>query len=379
MNETSEVLFKLLRVALGNETDFKLPHDVDWNKTIDMSFRQGLAAITVDGLQMIYEADSDMKSNLDGPEFEEMKYDWFGFCLTVVKEYNAHAAILAHLAKFFQNQQVPMMLLKGYGLSLDYPIPNHRPPGDIDIYLWDKWKIADRMVEKKLDISVNNSRHHHSVFIFEDYLVENHYDFVNVHSHRSSKSVELTFKNLAEDRSKAIKHELPDGSEIFFPSPNLNILFVLRHCASHFAAESINLRQLLDWVLFVDRHHGDVDWALFWTEVDKMGMARFTLCVIAIATEQLGFDSSVFHIPDEYESFALKEHSLVERVLEDILCPKSFHPGGKSVLRYVLSRLNCWWHNRWKHKIVYSDSLSLTFFAQLWSHLMKPATLAGRF
>lgn len=36
-----------------------------------------------------------------------------------------------------------MMVLKGYGLSLNYLKPSHRPCGDIDIWLFGKQKEAD--------------------------------------------------------------------------------------------------------------------------------------------------------------------------------------------------------------------------------------------
>ena len=271
-----------------------------------------------------------------------------------------------------------MMLLKGYGLSLNYSVPSHRPVGDIDIYLWDRWEEADRLLQKKLGIAVDNSHHHHSVFGFEGYSVENHYDFVNVHSHRSSSSVEALFKSLAQDKGRAVRHPLPGGTEIFLPSPDLNALFIARHCAAHFAAEKMNLRQLLDWALFVAGHHQEVDWSLFWSEAEKMGMEKFVLCVDAIAVEQLGFDASIFHVPVGCDDFAARNQALVTRILEDILSPADFNAKGLPPVRYVWTRLRCWWHNRWKHRIVYSDSLLSTFFVQLRSHLMKPATIVGR-
>lgn len=140
----------------------------------------------------------------------------------------------------------------------------------------------------------------------------------------------------------------------------------------------MTLRQLLDWALFVREHHQAVDWKLFWTEAKKMGMEKFVLCADAIAVEQLGFNASIFHTPAEYCSFAVNARALVGRVLEDILSPADFDAKGLPPVRYVCTRLRCWWHNRWKHRIVYSDSLLSTFLVQLRSHLMKPATILGR-
>ena len=379
MTYEQQTLLYLVRLGIGNDAElgFDLP-GVDWRKLVDASLAQAVPAIAVDGLQKVYESNPSLALTIDRPEQGTLKYKWFGFVMSAEQDYQAYLAALEKLAGFYKIQDVPMMLLKGYGLSLNYPVPSHRPVGDIDIYLWDRWQEADRLLQKNLGIAVDNSHHHHSVFGFEGYSVENHYDFVNVHSHSSSISVEALFKRLAEDKGRAVRHLLPNGTEIFLPSPDLNALFITRHCAAHFAAEKMILRQLLDWALFVDRHHQEVDWGLFWGEAKRMGMEKFVLCINSIAVEQLGFDPVIFHTPEEFGGFAVQNRALIDLVLEDILSPAGFDARGLSPVRYVWTRLRCWWHNRWKHKIVYSDSLLSTFFVQIRSHLMKPASIVGR-
>ena len=136
--------------------------------------------------------------------------------------------------------------------------------------------------------------------------------------------------------------------------------------------------QLLDWALFVRQHSGEVDWDYFWEEVEKMGMVKFVLCIDAIASEELGIDGDLFHTPGRFSEFSVSERGLVKRVLGDILQREYQGENGKGVIMYVWSRWKNWIHNRWKHKIVYSDSLFSTFVSQVGSHLMKPASLKGQ-
>lgn len=119
------------------------------------------------------------------------------------------------------------------------------------------WECADKLITEKLGIQVDNSYHHHSVFTYKGIMVENHYDFVNVHSHRSNRWIENEFKTLALTRNE--EYTFDNGAKLLFPSPLLNCLFVARHNAIHFAAEHLNLRQLLDWALFVEERHKDID------------------------------------------------------------------------------------------------------------------------
>lgn len=60
-----------------------------------------------------------------------------------------------------------MMVLKGYGLSKNYPVPNHRPCGDMDIYLFGDQEKADKLIAEELGIKIDNSHHHHTVFQFQ--------------------------------------------------------------------------------------------------------------------------------------------------------------------------------------------------------------------
>ena len=66
------------------------------------------------------------------------------------------------------------MVLKGYGLSLDWPIPNHRVVGDLDIYNFGKWKEADSFIAEQLGIKIDDGHEHHAVFNFNGVAVENH-------------------------------------------------------------------------------------------------------------------------------------------------------------------------------------------------------------
>ena len=374
-----DVLFLLVRAALGKE-NVQRPDlaedlaDVDWRDVIDLSVKQCVDAIAIDGLQTIYDHNPRIRLGIEDPGFEEDRMTWFANLWDSEVDYKVKLAALEKLVDFYGRHDIPVMLLKGYGLSMNYPVPSHRYSGDIDIYLGAKWEEADRLIAEELGINVDNSHHHHSVFDFEGQTVENHFDFVNVYSHASNKGLEKLFKRLASDSTKAVEGRLPSGQKILYPSADLNALFLIRHCAIHFAAEFMFIRQMLDWVLFVDNHHEEIDWTLFWTEVRKLNMHKFVLCVTTIAVRDLGIERGRFHIPEEYASFEETDARLVERVKADILHPE-FNEKASGSLKYVLSRFRIWWHNRWKHKIVYSDGLLSTFFSQIRSHLMKPSTL----
>ena len=377
-----KLLLNLIKIALGKSTKCALPNALEWNILFDMSMKQCVPSLVLDGLNKSL-ASEPCQGNKGIGKMDKLK--WLSMVLNMERLYTKHENVIAELAAFYQRAGYQMMLLKGYGLSKYWPIPNHRPTGDIDIYLMHMnsdgkeksqpaWKCADKLMTEKLGIQVDNSHHHHSVFTYKGIMVENHYDFINVHSHRSNRWIENEFKTLALKGNEEFTFD--NGAKLLFPSPLLNCLFVARHNASHFAAEHLNLRQLLDWVLFVEERHKDIDWDYFWSMAKKMGMEKFVLCIAFIAIEQLSFEKDIFHIPNEFKDFQKCEHDLIDKVLDNILHPTDEANDGKGIA-YVINRYKLWKNNLWKHRIVYSDSVVSTFCAQIKSHLMKPATIFG--
>lgn len=382
ITSNEELLLNLIKIALGKSKKYTLPNALEWNILFDMSMKQCVPSVVLDGLNKSLASEPCQDNNGIG-KMDKLK--WLSMVLNMERQYTKHESIIAELAAFYREAGYQMMLLKGYGLSKYWPIPNHRPTGDIDIYLMfmnsegkDKshpaWECADKLITEKLGIQVDNSYHHHSVFTYKGIMVENHYDFVNVHSHRSNRWIENEFKTLALTRNE--EYTFDNGAKLLFPSPLLNCLFVARHNAIHFAAEHLNLRQLLDWALFVEERHKDIDWDYFWSMAKKMGMEKFVLCMTFISIRQLAFEKDVFHIPNEYEDFQKCNHGLIDKVLDNILHPTDEANDGKGIA-YIINRYKLWKSNLWKHRIVYSDNVFSTFCAQIKSHLMKPATIFG--
>lgn len=92
-----------------------------------------------------------------------------------------------------------MMVLKGYACSLNWPKPEHRPCGDIDIWLFGQQKEADKALSKEKGIEIDKSHHHHTVFYWGEFMVENHYDFINVHQNKTNAKLEKVLKELGKD------------------------------------------------------------------------------------------------------------------------------------------------------------------------------------
>lgn len=299
-----------------------------------------------------------------------------GQVMAFERMYAKHERVMADLARLYATRGLRMMVLKGYGLSLDWPISNHRIMGDLDIYISsDKqsekgkmvpWQVADALVSEQCGIKVDDGHEHHTVFCFNGVTVENHYDFINTKAHRDAPKIEARLKQLAAKNSKKIEVE---GATIYLPSADFNAIFLMRHMGQHFAGDNLNLRQMLDWGFFVKAHSHEVDWDATILFLKEIGLYQFFNHINAICVDSLGF-------AEEFFPRIERNNYWEKRILKDILHPefeeKKPNGGLLAILRFKTKR---WWRNRWKHQLVYNDSLIMTFATLAWSHLKRFKTI----
>lgn len=317
------------------------------------------------------------------PEFQPSKAQKIQWALAteqVEQRYARQKSVIERLATFFAGHDIKMMILKGYGLSLNYPVPHHRPCSDIDIWLFEERILpngyiercsvqqkADRLLQESLNVQIDEDKHHHTVFYLDGVMVENHYDFLNVHAHPSNRIIEARLQQLAQQPMEQV---VVGNAMIYLPSADFHALFLLRHTAAHFAAERIVIRHLLDWRYFVERYSEKIDWQALQMLARQVNMYRFFDCLNVICIDKLGLSNK--YVP----TFA-RARQLEERVWNEIMQPEFSEPQPRNVgymksWSYMFRR---WWANRWKHRIVYNEGLLKTFIVQLWSHLLKPKSL----
>ena len=353
---SKECLFRLLRIALGKEDCSSLINDVNWKELYELAFHQGVGAIACDGMLAMRSCDID----------EELRFMWMGQSMVIEQKYFQHKRVVYDLASFYEKKDINILLLKGYGLSLNFPVPEHRPSGDIDIFLFDRntnlpvWDIGDDAIREAYNIVVDDSHHHHTTFEFEGQSVENHYDFINVYAHKSNERIEQTLKSWAMTDYRFL------DTSIVLPSDNFNAVFLLKHCAGHFASTGMKIRNLLDWLLFVEKYGDYVEWEKVYEVYRRERLDRFAAILNAIGVKMLNFPKELFVEVEE-------DNALVDRVLADILCREFKEKERGTLCSALWVKPRRWWSNRWKHDICYSDSLFSSFFHSLYAKILKPS------
>ena len=340
MNET---FYELIQVALGVRPCLtRTPNETEWGELYKIAKNQSLVGVCFAGVQKL------LTQKREPPEM--LYFTWMGMAAKIQQKWEQHEAFIGRLAGFYEKHGIDMMLLKGYGLSLNYPESKLRNPGDVDVYLFGDWKKADDAVRQELGVEVRNDSEHHTKFEIDGISVENHYDFVNTRIRRSSQKLERVFKELAQDKTNVID---VCGQRVILPSDKLNAIFLLRHCAGHFASEGITMRNVLDWGLFVQSAK-DLDWEWLWQLAKEYNMHKFLACLNMICVGELGLSIEIRG--ESLETSSNEIRRLKASVLNEIKNGTDLVPGAST-----WERTKRWWQHRWKHEICYSDSILSSF------------------
>ena len=66
-----------------------------------------------------------------------------------------------------------------------------------------------------------------------------------------------------------------EGTWLYRPPVMVTALFLIEHAYSHFLHEGLTWRQVLDWMLFRQKHENELNWPSFDASIDEFGFRRF--------------------------------------------------------------------------------------------------------
>lgn len=356
MTNKEIILLDLLRCNIACGTDTTIFHSkLDWRSIYSIAIHQSVSAISLDAIGLLPSEMRPPKPTL---------LQWIGQSTMMERMYAKHRECIGELADFYKQHGIRMLLLKGYGCSLCYPKPEHRPTGDIDIFLFGKQDEADVFVEKELGIRVHREYHKHSTFNYGGVEVENHAKFIDDVSHKSNIRFGQILMSVL-DKEECLPSPIDN---VLLPSPTFNALFLLRHTGEHFASNEITLRHVLDVGTFFQRYHRHIDWALVFKVYKEERMLRFFNAIATICVEYLGIDATCFASDDKQYAYQ-SDTALADRILSDIFEMKEVLPmttaGIDTIakkLKYAIDKSHRWWHNRWKYQLVYNENLAESFW-----------------
>ena len=349
-----EIAVGLCNKVLLNREQPELPElsVKDWNRMLTFASMQGVLPV-ITPLFANYESDD--------AQLRGMLVEWYVSALENHQAYKLRTYNMREMALLFEKEGMDIMFMKGAALAQLYPKPEWRVFSDIDYYLYGK---SEQGVEAMARHGIENSAyyHHHTQASLNNVLLENHYDFVERVNHQCDIILDDALKTLAEKEGRTMKASFL-GDEItnaYVMTPTMNAIFLMRHMSAHFVSETISLRMLYDWALFLKHHAKDVDWTLVDDLYDKSGMTEFVGLIQYLLKTKLGVEYA------ECPVFPFDEEK-ADKLWQSIIYPPEQDPYMMFSLKYCLYETRTFWKNRWKHQIVYpGESYAWLFCKYAW-------------
>lgn len=348
-----ELLFSLVRLALDDESVVVCPKlsEKQWNQLFSLACRHNVAGLVAESVKGL--ADEVRPS-------EDVCLKFVAMQGMTISDFQHKLQVAQQLQRFYAEHHLKVAFLKGFQLCRYYPQQELRSFSDLDIYLTHEdgskaiepaWAVGDRFVEKELDSSVNRALHHHTTFEYCGVHVENHFDFIAQYGSRKAKAYERELKSMPVN------------------SPDFNALFLMRHMASHFAAEHVSIRHLVDWMLFLKNEGDKINWGKVKRVYVAQGMMPFVEVVAAILKTYLGYECPYL--------VASSDERLRERVVNEILYGEfqDDMPVPTQVVRRIAFKWRRRWQGRWKHNLCTNTPWMVDLCYGIVAKIMKPRTI----
>ena len=277
---TDSQFFALLRAGLWNEVPAREPFaaGIDWASLYRLAYAQTVVPLVTDGINRL------PREQL--PAEPETLDPFLGDMMATAQRNRQLDAFISKL--FGALAGIPVVLVKGQSLAVDYPDPERRQPGDIDLLLPPSAYEAAKAVllPKATEVEEEAAGILHQGMFFRSVEVEIHGSI----SMLMSRKLDRKLASLLEEQfdGRTFPTVSLGGAEIPVPEANFNALYIFVHFLQHYWAGGVGLRQLIDWMTFVSVHKRDIHPVILETRLQDLGLLGVWKVFTGFAQEYLG-------------------------------------------------------------------------------------------
>ena len=186
---------------------------------------------------------------------------------------------------------VPYVVLKGLASAMYYPEPLRRALGDIDIIVRpEDFSAAYHALESggyhTTDSLDGADRHVH--FKKKGIVIELHRTYASLNTKEQEKLLDSWIYDGISHAGSAL---VQDNWFPILPEP-LNGLTLLAHISQHLE-DGLGIRQIMDWVMYVDKQLRDDAWPDFRKLTDQLGLTKLAKAVARLGQLYLGLSDSI--------------------------------------------------------------------------------------
>lgn len=238
----------------------------------------------------------------------ELLVRWMSHSISIEKQMGVKYAVAREFAEKMAEENVPVVVLKGFAVATYYPKPLQRECGDMDCWMMGK-KSKGEDVAVKIGAVVKEAGYKHSHVKYKGLIIEDHKYFTSFDNTKRGRYTEQVLLELMNEKPA----EPIDGTRLLNPNAGFNAFFLSKHALRHFMDEAVSIRHIMDWALFLKAESADVDWLRLSQEMEKCHTRRFVDVLNYISIHRLGLN------PEAAGGLEMTEDTAywAEKVLED--------------------------------------------------------------
>ena len=299
------VFLELLRVSIWGGVA-RIPDGFkDWGKVFTLAKKQSVLALVAHAVL----SDPEISGQLDGGVKARLKSH-------VVANMGAHRMLdsaVVQLVSALDAAGVPSVLLKGQALARNYPIPELRACGDIDIYAGPEnylraCEVLIPLASWKEEARPEDNVKHYDIRIGKTPVEIHRYSDVN-----PSKHYDRVYQSYARE---GLAHGLRAvdfaGTAVNTPSDDFNAFYIFNHLWHHFMTSGIGLRQFCDWMMFLHVRKDEIDLVKLRQIIVDMDLMTPWQAFGCVLVDKLGMPE------DEFPFYDARKGNKVSKILRHV-------------------------------------------------------------
>lgn len=223
---------------------------------------------------------------------QHVLFEWISFVESIKQQNNVVNQRLTAVTKWFDERELPCVILKGQANGMMYPKPEYRSPGDIDV--WAKGSATELIKFVLRDwADAKYTFHHIELPIFPDVSVEVHYIPAYLINWRMNKRL-LNYIKQEEERIFRNKKNL-NGSSIGCLTCAFDIVYQMLHMYTHLFSTRNNFKQFMDYYYLLLSSKGTYDKNETCGLLSDFGVLKYSQGIMWIMKEMLGLDEKYLY------------------------------------------------------------------------------------
>ena len=304
-SKTEQLFFTLLRAGLWeNEVRLASYREVDFSAILNLAEEQSVVGLVAAGIEHL----ADVKpAKMDVLQF-------VGRTVQIEQQNLTMNQFIAELVEKMRQADIYTLLVKGQGIAQCYENPLWRASGDVDLLLsTDNYEKAKKFLTPLADHVDSESKEvKHLGMTIGEWLVELHGTMHTSISRRMNKGIDAVQNDCFYGGN--VRSWNNNGTTVFLPSPDNDVIFVFTHILEHFFVEGVGLRQVCDWCRLLWTYRTELDLQLLESRIRRMGLVRVWKSFGSMAVDELGMPKGTMPMCDS--RYKVKGQRVLKRILK---------------------------------------------------------------